>query len=89
VPRLRSPGRLSGRGAALDAAVHAWGIAVATGQPSRLTPPLAHAVRPVAVQLVEPLRACRYYGPAIQPTPGADETVLLLNYLGRRENWTP
>ncbi len=42
--------------AALDAAIHAWDIAVATGQGSPLTPELAGALTPVAKGIVEPLR---------------------------------
>src|SRR5689334_14664718 len=42
---------------ALDAAVHAWDIAVATGQASPLTPELARPLLKVAMELVEPLRA--------------------------------
>jgi hypothetical protein len=41
-------------------AIHAWDIAVATGQPSPLTPSLARALRPVADVLVEPLRGFAY-----------------------------
>lgn len=46
--------------AALDAAVHAWDIAVATGQPSPLTPSLALTLRPVANALANPLRGYAY-----------------------------
>ena len=42
---------------ALDAAVHAWDIAVATGQPSPVDDALADELVVVAVQIVEPLVA--------------------------------
>ncbi|MEV0721083.1 TIGR03086 family metal-binding protein, partial [Asanoa sp. NPDC050611] len=53
--------------AALDAAVHAWDIAVATGQPSPLTDELAGPLLKVAKEFVEPLRAFAF-SPAIEPT---------------------
>lgn len=54
--------------AALDAAVHAWDIAVATGQVSPLTPALAAALSPAARALAEPLRGFAY-APALLPAP--------------------
>ena len=72
--------------AALDAAIHAWDIAVATGQGSPLTPELARALTPVARSIVEPLRQYGAYAPALEPAPGADAAALL-SYLGRRPGW--
>ncbi|GIF72986.1 TIGR03086 family metal-binding protein [Asanoa siamensis] len=72
--------------AALDAAVHAWDIAVATGQPSPLTDELARSLMKVATQIVEPLRAFAF-APAIEPTPADDDVAVLLKYLGRRPDW--
>jgi uncharacterized protein (TIGR03086 family) len=81
---------------ALDAAVHAWDIAVATGQPSPLTPELARTLLAVAVQIVEPLRSYGAYAAAIEDdaeddTDGdnRDAVTALLHYLGRRADWTP
>lgn len=76
--------------AALDAAVHAWDLAVATGQASPLTPVLAAALTPGARVLAEPLRGFAY-GPAITPAPDpdADPAGALLAFLGRRPDWTP
>jgi hypothetical protein len=54
-----------------------------------LPPSLAGALRPVAEGLAEPLRRFGYYGPATEPASDADEATSLLNYLGRRANWTP
>ena len=73
---------------ALDAAVHAWDIAVASGQPSPLTTQLAQALMPVATSIVEPLRAYGAYAPALAPEPGDDDVAALLRYLGRRPDWT-
>ncbi|MFD6277344.1 TIGR03086 family metal-binding protein [Streptomyces sp. NPDC060209] len=74
--------------AALDAAIHAWDIAVATGRPSPLTDELARRLAPVAQELVEPLRGFAY-APAIDAAPGAGDAVALLNYLGRDAEWRP
>ncbi len=72
---------------ALDAAVHAWDIAVATGQPSPVDDALADELVRVAVQVVEPLRGFAY-APALE---GGSGTGLdgLLRYLGRDPGWTP
>ncbi|WP_327141995.1 TIGR03086 family metal-binding protein [Nocardia sp. NBC_01327] len=70
---------------ALDAAVHAWDIAIATGQPSPLTEELAGHLLTAATGLVEPLRQWGAYAAVVESdsasaTPVADE---LLGYLGR------
>jgi uncharacterized protein (TIGR03086 family) len=72
--------------AALDAAVHAWDIAVATGQPSPLTPDLARSLMKVAIEIVEPLRAFAF-APAIETLPTDNDVTTLLKYLGRRAEW--
>ena len=74
--------------AALDAAIHAWDIAVATGQGSPLTSELARALIPVAQSIVEPLRQYGAYAAALEPSAGAGEAEALLCYLGRRPDWT-
>jgi uncharacterized protein (TIGR03086 family) len=73
--------------AALDAVVHAWDIAVATGQPSPLGRSLAEHLMPVALDLVEPLRAYGAYAPALEAEPGDDAVAALLRYLGRNPEW--
>ncbi|KAB8190048.1 TIGR03086 family protein [Nonomuraea phyllanthi] len=73
---------------ALDAAVHAWDIAVATGQASPLTPELARPLLKVAREIVEPLRAWGAYAAALEPRSD-DEVAALLRYLGRDPRWTP
>ncbi|NUS74261.1 MAG: TIGR03086 family protein [Corynebacteriales bacterium] len=83
LPPFVLPASRAVEAAALDAAIHAWDIAVATGQPSPLTPELAIVLRPVADELVEPLRGFAF-GPAIEPDRDADAATALLNYLGRR-----
>lgn len=88
LPPFKLAAELAVGAAALDLAIHAWDIAVATGQPSPLTPSLARVLRPVADALVEPLRGFAF-GPVIEPEPGADEPAALLNHLGRRAGWKP
>ncbi|MFI9509180.1 TIGR03086 family metal-binding protein [Nocardia sp. NPDC052566] len=80
---------------ALDAAVHAWDIAVATGRPSPLTDELsAHlltAARTAApapgtgveAEIVEPLRQWGAYAPIVAAESGDTATADLLRYLGR------
>ncbi len=74
-------------GAALDAAIHAWDIAMATGQGSPLTPELARALAPVAQSIVEPLRQYGAYAQALEPSAPAGDAEALLCYLGRRPAW--
>ncbi|GII64401.1 hypothetical protein Skr01_44860 [Sphaerisporangium krabiense] len=73
---------------ALDAGVHAWDIAIATGQPSPLDDELAGHLLAAARGIVEPLRQWGAYAPVVEAeaadgpsaTPVVDE---LLRYLGR------
>ncbi|MBO3732043.1 TIGR03086 family metal-binding protein [Glycomyces niveus] len=73
---------------ALDAAVHAWDIAKATGQPQPLSETAATAILIAAKQIVEPLRAWGAYAPALEPQDGDDAVAALLRYLGRDPEWT-
>jgi uncharacterized protein (TIGR03086 family) len=83
LPQGKMAGWLGAGACGLDAAVHAWDVAVATGQPSPLTDALAERLLPVARELVEPLRAYGAYAPAL-PSAGTDgAAVTLLHYLGR------
>ncbi|WP_264933285.1 TIGR03086 family metal-binding protein [Streptomyces sp. A012304] len=91
VPTPVPPHRLSpwsgSAACGLDAAVHAWDIAVATGQPSPLTPELARPLLKIAREIVEPLRP-RAYTAALTPEPGDDDVAALLRYLGRDPRWS-
>ncbi|WP_103347711.1 TIGR03086 family metal-binding protein [Amycolatopsis sp. CA-128772] len=87
LPQGALPAPVAAGAAALDAAVHAWDIAVATGQPSPLTPKLAADLLPVARQLAEPLRGFAY-APALEPATADDAVSSLLRYLGRNPEWT-
>jgi uncharacterized protein (TIGR03086 family) len=73
---------------ALDAAIHAWDIAVATGQPSPLTAELAGQLQSAADATAEPLRGFAY-APALPGQATDGPAAALLRYLGRNPNWTP
>jgi hypothetical protein len=68
-------------------AVHAWDIAAATGQAAPLPAELAARLMPVALAIVEPLRAYGVYAAALPPEPGDDAAAALLRYLGRPPAW--
>ncbi|GAA3166937.1 TIGR03086 family metal-binding protein [Nonomuraea roseoviolacea] len=74
---------------ALDAAVHSWDIAVATGQPSPLTGEVARELLEVSRRIVEPLRAWGAYAAVLPAEEGDDDVAALLRYLGRDPRWTP
>lgn len=82
LPQGPLPADTAAGAAALDAAVHAWDIAVATGQPSPLSAELAGQLEPAARAIVEPLRGFAY-APALEPQPGDEADAALLRYLGR------
>ncbi|MFG1885703.1 TIGR03086 family metal-binding protein [Micromonospora sp. NPDC049102] len=87
LPQGALPAPVAAVACALDAAVHAWDIAVATGQPSPLHDDLARPLLKVARQIVEPLRAYGAYAAALDPGEEADEVSVLLAYLGRDPRW--
>jgi uncharacterized protein (TIGR03086 family) len=89
LPQGVLPIRVAVGACALDAAIHGWDIAVATGQASPLTPELARELMWVATQVVEPLRAWGAYGAIVEPGDATDEMAGLLQYLGRRPLWSP
>jgi len=82
LPQGAMPAWQAAGACALDAAIHAWDIAVATGQPSPLTTPMARELLEVAVTIVEPLRGFAY-GPSMPAAPGDGDVETLLRYLGR------
>jgi uncharacterized protein (TIGR03086 family) len=88
VPPFTVPAALGVGACALDAAVHAWDIALATGQPSPLSAELARELMGIAKQIVEPLRAYGKYAPVLAAQDGDDDVAVLLRYLGRRPDWT-
>jgi uncharacterized protein (TIGR03086 family) len=89
VPPFKLPAAVGAGAAALDAAVHSWDIAVATGQKHHLTDALAAQLIPVAEAIVEPLREWGAYGPVVAVAAEAPAADRLLGYLGRNPDWTP
>jgi uncharacterized protein (TIGR03086 family) len=88
LPQGKLPVETAANACALDAAVHAWDIAVATGQPSPLTPELAGPILEAARAVVEPLRGWGAYAPALAARPGDGPVEELLRYLGRDPRWS-
>jgi uncharacterized protein (TIGR03086 family) len=82
------PAWLAAGACALDAGVHSWDIAVATGQPSPLSPELAAWLLGIAEQIADPLRPFAY-ADAIEVPADSDVTSRLVAYLGRRPGWRP
>ncbi|WP_214408813.1 TIGR03086 family metal-binding protein [Sphaerisporangium fuscum] len=76
---------------ALDAGVHAWDIAVATGQDLPMTEDLAEGLTAVAEQIVDHLRdSFGVFAPAL-PDPHGEEdhrAAALLRFLGRDPHWS-
>ncbi|MDR7280988.1 TIGR03086 family metal-binding protein [Catenuloplanes atrovinosus] len=102
LPSGPMPPRLAAGACALDAAIHAWDVAVATGQPSPLTPEVAFSLLLVATDLVEPLRPYGAFAPPFDPIEEAralgsaytgdlpdDDASSVLRYLGRNPAWRP
>jgi len=87
LPQGELPTATAAAACALDAAVHAWDIAVALGLPGPLTAELAAQLLPAAHAIVEPLRQFGAYAPALTPQPGDDTAADLLRYLGRDPHW--
>ncbi|MEV6275305.1 TIGR03086 family metal-binding protein [Nocardia sp. NPDC051832] len=85
IPPNKLTAELAAGACALDAAVHAWDLAVASGQPSPLTSELARQLLPVAQALVEPLRGFAF----ADALAGNDSEAVgvLLRYLGRNPQW--
>jgi uncharacterized protein (TIGR03086 family) len=89
LPQGAFPAPTAAAACALDAAVHAWDIAAALGQPGTLSDELAAQLLPAARAIVEPLRQYGAYAPAL-PARAEDSFVAeLLRYLGRDPEWLP
>ena len=77
---------LAAASCALDAAIHAWDVAVATGQSCPLTAELADQLMPAARATADPLRGFAYM--SALPTRATDDAAAaLLRYLGRDPDW--
>ena len=87
LPQGSMPAATAAAACALDAAVHAWDIALATGQPSPLADDLATELLPVARSIVEPLRQWGAFAPALAAQQNDGAADALLRYLGRDPRW--
>jgi uncharacterized protein (TIGR03086 family) len=87
LPQGAFPAPTAAAACALDAAVHAWDIAVALGRPAPLPDELAGQLLPAARAIVEPLRQFGAYAPALPPRSEDDHAAELLRYLGRDPQW--
>ena len=67
----------------LEPLVHAWDLAQATDQPSRLDPDLVHHAFATAQVVAAPLRATGHLAQPHQPPRGSDEQTRMLAFLGR------
>ncbi|MQY28546.1 TIGR03086 family metal-binding protein [Nocardia aurantia] len=83
LPHGDLPTPVAGVLCALDAAAHAWDIAVAIGRPSPLTEDLAAALLLAAEGVIEPLRQWGAYAPVVEGESGDTTVDQLLRYLGR------
>jgi uncharacterized protein (TIGR03086 family) len=87
LPQGALPAPTAAGACALDAAVHAWDIAVALGRPAPLPDALAAQLLPAARAVVEPLRQYGAYAPALPPAAADGPAAELLRYLGRDPHW--
>ena len=87
LPQGALPAATAAAACALDAAVHAWDIAVALGKPGGLPDGLAAQLLPAARSIVEPLRQFGAYAPALPGRAEDDPAAELLRYLGRDPQW--
>jgi uncharacterized protein (TIGR03086 family) len=88
LPQGELPAPIAAAACALDAAVHAWDIAAALGQPGFLPDQLAAQLL-TARTIIEPLRQFGAYATALPPQPGDGPSAELLRYLGRDPHWSP
>ena len=87
LPQGPLPAPVAAAAAALDAAVHGWDIAVATGQTPLLDDELAAELLAAAPQIVEPVRAFAF-APAMDTVESESATARLLKYVGRDPSWS-
>ncbi|MCQ4211454.1 TIGR03086 family metal-binding protein [Streptomyces longispororuber] len=84
------PAHLGAAAAALDAGLHAWDIARATGQDLPLTDDLAEGLEEIAGNLVDFVRdSFGKYAPAVPTSARAGAAERLLAFTGRDPNWAP
>jgi uncharacterized protein (TIGR03086 family) len=70
-------------------AVHAWDLAVATGQPLQVPPALAQVVLEGVESIAQMGRDGGWFGAAVDVPDGAPEFERALAASGRDPRWTP
>ncbi|MFE5710441.1 TIGR03086 family metal-binding protein [Streptomyces sp. NPDC056501] len=83
------PADMGTAAAALDAGIHAWDIARATGQDLPLTEEMAEALEDIASKLVDFVRdSFGKYAPPLPAPEGATRAERLLAFTGRDPHWS-
>jgi len=68
----------------MDALIHGWDVATATGQDARLDPELVAACLPIAKELTSQFRGAGVFGDDLPVSADADAQTRLLALVGRR-----
>lgn len=87
MPPFKAPARLAVALTALDAAVHAWDVQVATGRPVTLTEEDATELLAQVGDVVDGVRPWGAYAEAGAPVEGDTAVAALLRFLGRDPEW--
>lgn len=83
------PANMGTAAAALDAGIHAWDIARATGQDLPLTEEMAEALEDIASRTVDFVRdSFGKYAPPLAVEEGASRAERLLAFTGRDPHWS-
>ncbi|MFE7185377.1 TIGR03086 family metal-binding protein [Streptomyces erythrochromogenes] len=83
------PAGVGAAAAALDAGIHAWDIARATGQDLPLTEEMAEALEDIAARIVDFVRdSFGKYAPPLVLAEGAGRAEQLLAFTGRDPRWS-
>ncbi|WP_328541133.1 TIGR03086 family metal-binding protein [Streptomyces sp. NBC_00371] len=83
------PANMGTAAAALDAGIHAWDIARATGQDLPLTEEMAEALEDIASRIVDFVRdSFGKYAPPLAVPEGASRAERLLAFTGRDPHWS-
>ncbi|MFH8738958.1 MULTISPECIES: TIGR03086 family metal-binding protein [unclassified Streptomyces] len=83
------PANMGTAAAALDAGIHAWDIARATGQDLPLSEEMAEALEDIASRIVDFVRdSFGKYAPPLAVPEGASRAERLLAFTGRDPHWS-
>lgn len=88
-PGLGLPQRVVGMMLVADLVVHAWDLAVATGQPYTVPPVLLTATGEFLDVMGDTGRQMGVFGPEVTVPEGSDELAVVLARTGRDPQWRP